>query len=92
MTLIGFSCKYRKVLRREVLIDRFFRTFVFSPLREERRGEEDIEGRNNLLFLFDLFLDFVLWWFNGGVTPVLIPNTEVKLASGDGSRGYTRPE
>ena len=35
-------------------------------------------------------LDLILWWFNGGVTPVLIPNTEVKLASGDGSRGYTR--
>src|SRR3989344_1028891 len=26
------------------------------------------------------------WWFGDGVTPVLIPNTAVKLSRGDGSR------
>ena len=26
-----------------------------------------------------------MWWFDGGDTPVLIPNTEVKPTSGDGS-------
>lgn len=26
------------------------------------------------------------WWFNAGVTPVLIPNTEVKPRSADGTR------
>jgi hypothetical protein len=25
------------------------------------------------------------WWFGGGVIPVLIPNTAVKPASGDGT-------
>ena len=39
-----------------------------------------------------LILEILFWWLNGGVTPVLIPNTEVKLASGDGSRGHTRRE
>ena len=38
-----------------------------------------------ILFLWKIFLDVLLWWFNGGATPVLIPNTEVKSASGDGS-------
>src|SRR3989344_9010213 len=28
------------------------------------------------------------WWFGGGVTPVLIPNTAVKPASGDGTHRY----
>ena len=40
-TLIGFRCKRRKTLSREVLIDRMF------PLRKE--GEE-LESRNNLWF------------------------------------------
>lgn len=32
------------------------------------------------------FLSRILfWWFGGGVTPVLIPNTEVKPSSGDGT-------
>ena len=26
------------------------------------------------------------WWLNAGVTPVLIPNTEVKPGSADGTR------
>ena len=33
-------------------------------------------------------LDILLWWLGGGVTPVLIPNTEVKLARGDGTSLY----
>ena len=33
-------------------------------------------------------LDILFRWFDGGVTPVLIPNTEVKLASGDGTHLY----
>jgi len=37
-------------------------------------------------------LDFLFWWLNAGVTPVLIPNTEVKPGSGDGSLGTTRRE
>ena len=87
ITLIGFRCTHRKVLSQEVLIDRVF----FS-----RKGGEKgvLENRNNLLFtrLRVLILEILLWWFNGGVTPVLIPNTEVKLASGDGSLCYRRPE
>ena len=30
-------------------------------------------------------LDLVFWWLDGGDTPVLIPNTEVKLVRGDGT-------
>ena len=30
--------------------------------------------------------NFACWWFDAEVTPVLIPNTEVKLGSGDGTR------
>jgi hypothetical protein len=29
---------------------------------------------------------FSFWWFGGGVTPVLIPNTAVKPSCADGSR------
>ena len=32
------------------------------------------------------FLKVVCWWFGGGVTPVLIPNTAVKPTCADGSR------
>ena len=35
-------------------------------------------------------MDFLFWWLGGGVTPVLIPNTEVKLTSGDGSHTVAR--
>ena len=42
---------------------------------------------NNFVYLISL--DLVFWWLGGGVTPVLIPNTEVKLTSGDGSHGDT---
>jgi len=31
-------------------------------------------------------LYLVFWWFDGEVPPVLIPNTEVKLSSGDDTR------
>ena len=34
-------------------------------------------------------LSLAFWWLGAGVTPVLIPNTEVKLGSGDGSHGHT---
>jgi len=37
-------------------------------------------------------LDVLLWWFGGGVTPDLIPNSEVKLACGDGTHGTTWEE
>ena len=37
-------------------------------------------------------LDILFRWFDGGVTPVLIPNTEVKLARGDGTLLYRRGE
>jgi hypothetical protein len=40
----------------------------------------------------EIYLEVLFWWFNGGVTPVLIPNTEVKLASGDGTLLYRRGE
>ena len=79
ITLIGFRCTHRKMFSQEVLIDR-----VFSQ-REWR-----FEYRNNLLFPERVLpgLEVLFWWFNGGVTPVLIPNTEVKLASGDGTHLY----
>ena len=84
ITLIGFRCTHRKMFSQEVLIDR-----VFSQ-REWR-----FEYRNNLLFTayggfvyLKNHLEVLFWWFNGGVTPVLIPNTEVKLASGDGTHLY----
>ena len=62
--------------------------------------------RNNLLFvknvLFLLLFRFrkrkrskscvLSWWFIGEVTPVLIPNTEVKLFRGDGTLLYRRGE
>ena len=56
-----------------------------------RRGGEKRILRVAIIccYIFDFNLDFVLWWFNAGVTPVLIPNTEVKLASGDGTHGTT---
>ena len=53
---------------------------------------EKLEDRNNLLFVcsdYNYLLDILFWWLDGGVTPVLIPNTEVKLTSGDGSHGDT---
>jgi hypothetical protein len=95
ITLIGFRCKRCKVLSREVLIDRV------SGIRKKR-----LEYRNSLLFLehkkhvkdlldasiLPAHLGFLLWWFGGGVTPVLIPNTEVKPACGDGTLGTTRGE
>ena len=39
-----------------------------------------------------IVLEVLFWWLGAGVTPVLIPNTEVKLGSGDGSLGTTRRE
>ena len=54
-----------------------------------------LENRNNLwlvLYFLSANLDILFWWFNGAVTPVLIPNTEVKLASGDGSCCYRQRE
>ncbi len=87
ITLIGSTCTHRKVFSGGVLIDRTFPSLV----------REEFENRNNLLFVFTLIrqladLDPVLWWFNGGATPVLIPNTEVKLASGDGTALYRAGE
>ena len=41
-----------------------------------------------LAIYFYLILDLVFWWLGGGDTPVLIPNTEVKLACGDGTSLY----
>lgn len=35
-------------------------------------------------------MSVLFWWFNDGVTPVLIPNTEVKTISADGSPAWAR--
>ena len=37
-------------------------------------------------------LSVLMWWFDARDTPVLIPNTEVKPRSGDGSVGTTMRE
>ena len=72
-----------------------YHTSVWAGDLSSREGEK-FEDRNNswfIVLIFILFstsfLEILLWWFNGGVTPVLIPNTEVKLASGDGTHGTT---
>lgn len=75
------------MLSREVLIDRIVSSS--TPFNKACEGEE-LEDRNNLLFF--IYLEILFWWLGGGVTPVLIPNTEVKPTSGDGTHGNTWEE
>ena len=75
--LIGSRWKYRKVLSRGVLISPFSRA-------------ELCIARSYFVFSFTYFVYRMLssvrfWWFNERVIPVLIPNTEVKPLSGDGT-------
>jgi hypothetical protein len=70
ITLIGARCKHSDVLSRGVLIFHCIRKFE--------------QSQKNFILPFETKkLRVVCWWLNAGVTPVLIPNTEVKLGSGD---------
>ncbi len=45
------------------------------------------EINRSILFELDTIkLNILAWWLNAGGTPVLIPNTEVKTCSADGTR------
>ena len=84
-TLIGIRCKRGNMFSRDVLIDQEFLSTT---------GGEKVGLRVAIICCFKIFtkLDLVFWWFNGGGTPLLIPNTEVKLASGDGTALYRAGE
>ena len=63
------------MLSRGVLIDQ-----IPAP-----RGERSLSAAIICGCVVFTVLDFLFWWLGGGVTPDLIPNSEVKLARGDGS-------
>ena len=60
-----------------------FRTFYLLALRSSPTGE-----RSRVVFYVPNISSVRFWWFGGGVIPVLIPNTAVKPASGDGTHRY----
>jgi hypothetical protein len=51
ITLIGFRCNRSNALSREVLIDRCFKILHVSAGDLSRREGEELENRNNLLFV-----------------------------------------
>src|SRR6476660_6739740 len=75
-TLIGRRCKHSNVFSRPVLIGRglgtIMRVLAMERLRDDPHFEKDTK---------------VSGGHSGGVTPVPIPNTEVKPASADGTWG-----
>ena len=94
--MIGCSCKLSNEFRRAILIIRFLlgnlkihKSFCFNLLCEI--------NSKNILKLFRMLsvlslrakrgnpglLNFLFWWFVAGVTPDLIPNSEVKPCSAD---------
>src|SRR6058998_254331 len=75
-TLIGRRCTHREVFSRPVLIGRGL------GINHARARYEGLEGRAASLLT-------ISGGFSGGVTPVPIPNTEVKPASADGTWGET---
>src|SRR3989440_12900789 len=76
-TLIGRRCTHRKVFSRRVLIGRGLE-IIYARARCEGLG-----GTRAASLLT------ISGGFSGGVTPVPIPNTEVKPASADGTWGET---
>src|SRR5216684_3043180 len=76
-TLIGRRCKHRKVFSRPVLIGRGL------EIIHARARYEGLGGTRAASLLT------ISGGFSGGVTPVPIPNTEVKPASADGTWGET---
>src|SRR6266699_3300219 len=76
-TLIGRRCTHRKVFSRPVLIGRGLE-IIYARARYEGLG-----GTRAASLLT------ISGGFSGGVTPVPIPNTEVKPASADGTWGET---
>src|SRR5712691_1923101 len=76
-TLIGRRCTHRKVFSRPVLIGRGL------EIIHARARYEGLGGTRAASLLT------ISGGFSGGVTPVPIPNTEVKPASADGTWGET---
>src|SRR5205809_7220825 len=76
-TLIGRRCTHRKVFSRPVLIGRGL------EIIHARARYEGLGGTRAASLLT------ISGGFSGGVTPVPIPNTEVKPASADGTWGQT---
>ena len=68
---------------------RFLDSFLLVCPRSRRIGgtEEDVAFSFQRVIVGDLLgLKILFWCFIGGVTPVLIPNTEVKPISADDTR------
>ncbi len=84
ITLIGIRCKASDGFSRDVLIARF-------PIRncENHEQAEMLEQRESVIYKNTIpdqsgcVLNRLFWWLNGKVTPLPIPNREVKLASVD---------
>ena len=58
----------------------------FSPKQNGACYGAGIPKHGSMVPYREKLLSFVFWWFNARETPVLIPNTEVKPCSGDGTR------
>ena len=76
--MIGCSCKLSNEFRRAILIIRFLlgnleihKLFCFNLLCE-------INSKDILNNFHVVLLNFLFWCFVAGVTPDLIPNSEVK--------------
>ena len=87
ITLIGARCKCCKAFSRGVLIFHSIRkfenlSFFILPHGTKSKTPTWRSGSRPKASA----LSFLCWWFNAGDPPVLIPNTEVKPSSADGTR------
>ena len=81
ITLIGFKCKRSNALSLEVLMFRF----LLRNLEITKCVRRNLPQKTPPIKKDGVNLNIMFWCFDGGATPLPIPNREVKPASGDDS-------